>query len=305
MILVTGAAGFIGKAVVSALDMSGHTVRCLVRASRLESETRDRNTLRVDLAAADLDYQSKLRECLVGVETVVHLASAQRRGGWEDLMSVDYRGTRELISAARDIGVGRFIYLSSVGAERASAFPLLRSKGIIEQFVRNSGIPYTIIRGSVVFGPEDSFTNAIVVAMKLFPFVFPRPGSGQVLLQPIWIGDFAECIRKAVVDGRFAKETISIGGPEFMSVDQLLQGIMRIAECSRVLVPIPLPSMRFIVGLLKSFLPNSPISTNWLDLISRDNTCEINGVYRHFGLRPTRFVDAAGYLAPLARRSNL
>ena len=305
MILVTGAAGFVGKAVVSALDMSGQTVRCLVSASGLESDTRDGNTLGVDLASVDLQGQRDLRECLVGVDTVVHLASAQRRGGWEDLMSVDYRGTRELLNAARDIGGGRFIYLSSLGAERASAFPLLRSKGIIEQFVRNCGIPYTIIRGSAVFGPEDSFTNSIVVAMKLFPFVFPKPGSGKELLQPIWIGDFAECIRQAVVDTRFARETISIGGPEFMSVDQLLQGIMGIAECSRVLVPVPLPSMRFIVGLLKRFFPNSLIATNWLDLISRDNTCEINGVHRYFGLRPARFVDKAGYLAPFARKSNL
>ena len=305
MILITGATGFVGKAVVSAMDVSGHTVRCLVRASGPESETSDRYTPSVDLTGAALNDPRNLRACLVGVDTVVHLASAQRRGSWEDLMSVDYRGTRQLLSAARDIGIRRFIYLSNVGAERASAFPLLRTKGIVEQFVRNSGIPYTIIRGSAVFGPEDSFTNALVAAMKLFPFVFPRPGSGKVLLQPIWIGDFAECIRQAVDDTRFVGETISIGGPEFMSVDELLKGIMRIAKCSRTLVSVPLPSMRFVVGLLKRCLPDSLIATNWLDLISRDNTCEINGVYRYFGLRPARFVETAGYLSPVSRRSGL
>ena len=295
MILVTGASGFVGSALVPALIDAGHTVRCLVRASAPETSPKDEPC--VELSACALDDPRGLRASLVGVDTVVHLASAQRCGGWDDLMSVDSVGTRQLIAGARDIGLRRFVYLSHLGADRSSAFPVLRAKGIIEQFVRNSGIPHTIIRGSTVFGPKDSFTNALAVAMRVSPLVFPRPCSGTPRLQPLWIGDFAECICQAVADSRFDGETISIGGPEFIVVDELLKLIMKAAGISRAFVSVPLPLMRFMASLLGRLFPASLLATNWLDLISRDSTCEINGVHRYFGLRPARFGETTRYLS--------
>ena len=295
MILVTGASGFVGSALVPALIDAGHAVRCLVRASAPETLFRDEP--RVELATSALDDPRGLRASLVGVDTVVHLASAQRCGGWDDLISVDSLGTRQLIAGARDIGLRRFVYLSHLGADRSSAFPVLRAKGIIEQLIRNSGIPHTIIRGSTVFGPKDSFTNALAVAMRVSPLVFPRPCYGRPRLQPIWIGDFAECICQAVADSRFDGETISIGGPEFIVVDELLKLIMKAAGTSRALVSVPLPLMRFMASLLARLFPASLLATNWLDLISRDSTCEINGVHRYFGLRPARFGETTRYLS--------
>ena len=295
MILVTGASGFVGSALVPALIDAGHDVRCLVRTSAPETLPKDEPC--IELSTCALDDPRGLRASLVGVDTVVHLASAQRCGGWDDLISVDSLGTRQLIAGARDIGLRRFVYLSHLGADRSSAFPVLRAKGIIEYFVRNSGIPHTIIRGSTLFGPKDSFTNALAMAMRVFPLVFPRPCSGRPRLQPLWIGDFAECISQAVDDSRFDGETISIGGPEFIAVDELLKLIMKTAGISRTLVSVPLPLMRFMASLLARLFPSSLLATNWLDLISRDSTCELNGIQRYFSLRPARFEDTIGHLS--------
>jgi NADH dehydrogenase len=300
VILVTGATGFVGGAVVPSLLASGHAVRCLARPSGAGTQTG--NEPRVELAAAGLDDPGGLRAALVGVDTVVHLASAQRCGGWDELMQVDYAGTRQLLSAGRDIGVRRFVYLSHLGAERASAFAVLRAKGIIEQFVRNSGIPYTIIRSAALFGREDSFTNVLCTAMRVFPFVFPRPAAGKARLQPFWIGDFAACLCQVVAEGGFADQTISVGGPEFMATDQLLKAIMKASGISRGLVSVPLPQLRFMVSLLSRVLPSSPLATNWLNFISRDSTCEINSAYRYFGLRPERFEQNIEYLSRWSRR---
>ena len=299
MILVTGATGFVGSAVMPILLNAGHAVRCLARPSA--AGTQSGNEPRVELAPAGLDDPRELRAALVGVDTVVHLASAQRCGGWDDLMQVDYAGTRQLLSAGRDIGVRRFVYLSHLGAARASAFPVLKAKGIIEQFVRNSGIPYTVLRSAALFGREDSFTNTLSTAMRVSPFVFPRPAAGKARLQPLWIGDLAACICRVVADAGFANETISVGGPEFMSVDELLHAVMKATGISRVLVSVPLPAMRFIVTLLRRLLPVSPLATNWLDFVSRDSTCEINSVHRYFGLRPARFERHIEYLSIRSR----
>ncbi len=299
VILVTGATGFVGSAVVPELLDAGHAVRRLVRPSDHEVPSID--DPRVDLFVLALDDPLGLRASLVGVQTVLHIESAQRRGGWDDLMRVDHVGTRQLLSAAGDVGVRRFVYISHLGAARASAFPVLRAKGIIEQFVRNSGIPYTIIRTAAVFGSEDYFTNALAMAMRVSPSVFPRPGSGRARLQPLWIGDFAECICKAVADNRFAGQTVSIGGPEFIAVDELLKAIMNAAGISRALVSVPLPVMRFMASLLGRLFPASVLATNWLDFISRDSTCEINGVHRYFGLRPARFAETIDYLSRRSR----
>jgi NADH dehydrogenase len=300
VILVTGATGFVGSAVMPSLLKAGHAVRCLVRPSA--AGTQSGNCPRVELAATGLDDPRGLRAALVGVDTVVHLASAQRCGGWDDLMQVDYAGTRQMLNAGRDIGVRRFVYVSHLGAARASAFPVLKAKGIIEQFVCNSGIPYTIIRSTALFGREDAFTNTLSTAMRVFPFIFPRPAAGRARLQPLWIGDFAACICRVVAEAGFADETISVGGPEFMATDQLLKAIMRASGISRGLVSVPLPQLRFMVSLLSRILPSSPLATNWLDFISRDSTCEINSVHRYFGLRPARFEQNIEYLSRRSRR---
>ena len=168
MILVTGASGFVGSALVPALIDAGHDVRCLVRTSAPETLPKDEPC--IELSTCALDDPRGLRASLVGVDTVVHLASAQRCGGWDDLISVDSLGTRQLIAGARDIGLRRFVYLSHLGADRSSAFPVLRAKGIIEYFVRNSGIPHTIIRGSFlarVLVDRDSSLFGLVILLSV------------------------------------------------------------------------------------------------------------------------------------------
>ena len=138
--------------------------------------------------------------------------------------------------------------------------------------------------------------RSLALAMRVSLFVFPRPGTGRARLQPLWIDDFTECICQTVADTRFVGETISIGGPEFMAVDELLKAIMKAAGISRSLVSVPLPPMRFMASFLGRLFPDSLLATNWLDFISRDSTCEINSVYRYFGLRPARFGETIGYL---------
>ena len=284
-----------GQSLVPLLIEHGHIVRCLSQ-SMLEHEYRD-NVAQKDLVVVNMEDSSAIRQAMVGVDTIVHLASAQCHGGWKQLMEVDYRGTRQLLTAAKEMDVRRFVYPSHLGSGRSSAYPILKTKGVVEEFVRKSGVPFTIIRSAAIFGPNDQFTNTLALLMKSIPAIFPRPGSGKSVRQPIWIGDYADCVTRLISDNRFANETIDIGGPEFLTVDRILQSIMKVVGTRRLLVSVPVVQMRWIVFVLRKVLRTSSITSNWIDYVSRDCNCEINSVQRYFGIRPIQFDQSIGYLA--------
>lgn len=284
-----------GKSLVPLLIDHGHNVRCLSQ-SVLGYEHRDKFAHK-DLLTLNIEDSSALRQAMVGVDTIVHLASAQCHGGWKQLMEVDYKGTRQLLAAAKEMGVRRFVYPSHLGSGRSSAYPILKAKGVVEEFVRKSGVPFTIIRSAAIFGSNDQFTNTLALLMKFIPVVFPRPGSGKSIRQPIWIGDYATCVTRLIADNRFTNETIDIGGPEFLTVDRMLGSIMQAVGIRRLFVSVPVVQMRWIVFMLRKVLRTSSITSNWIDYVSRDCNCEINSVQRYFGIRPVQFDQSIGYLA--------
>ena len=295
MILITGTRGFVGKSLVPLLNDKGYSVRCLVH-SVLEKEYSEDFSHR-DLVFASMGDPSALRQAMVGIDTIIHLASAQWHGGLQQLMEGDYKGTRQMLAAAKEMGVSRFVYPSHLGSGRSSAYPILKTKGVVEEFVRKRGVPFTIIRSAAIFGSNDQFTNTLALLMKFIPAVFPRPGSGKSIRQPIWVGDYVDCVTKVITDNRFANETIDIGGPEFLTVDQILESIMKVAGIRRLVVSVPVVQMRWIIFVLRKILRTSSITSNWIDYVSRDCNCEINSVQRYFGIRPVQLDQSIGYLA--------
>ena len=137
MILVTGGTGFIGKALIRSLVESGYPVRTLIRPSS-QSPDLPRG-VGVEVAVSSLKDERGLRAAMVGVDTVYHLAGVERRGAYASLMEVDIQGTQAVTTAAVDAGVDRLFYISHLGADRASAFPVLKSKAIAEEHIRRSG----------------------------------------------------------------------------------------------------------------------------------------------------------------------
>lgn len=294
MILVTGGTGFIGRALIRHLSEAGHRVRTLIRPSK--HSPRLPAGVPVDVAVASLNDERGLRAAMVGVKTVYHLAGVERRGGTADLQPVEIQGTRNILRAARDASVDRFFYTSHLGADRASAFPLLKAKAIAEEHIRRSGLDFTIFRTALVFGPNDGFTSGLAQLIQAMPLVFLVPGDGNNLVQPLWIEDLTTCLSWALEDPDTRNRTFEIGGPEFLTLKEVLQTIMRRLGVRRTLVMVSQPGMRALTVLVEHILPASPVSVYWLDYLSTNRTCSLDTIPRAFNLIPSRFAHRLDYL---------
>jgi uncharacterized protein YbjT (DUF2867 family) len=291
-ILITGGTGFIGRVVARLLLTRGYSLRFLLRAS---ARTPNLRIPDADVVISSLSDEAGLRSALSGISTVVHLASAEGDHGRRDLLAVDVEGTRMLASQARLAGVERFVYLSHLGADRASAYPFLQAKGIVENILREIEIPTLILRSSVVFGVGDAFTNVVAMVAHGLPAVFPLPNFSS-LLQPLWVEDLAACLEYCIGEDRFFGETLSIGGPEYLTFQQIVEAILDVMRLPRFPIRVWPPLLRLGAEALDAMLPHSPLTPFWLDYLAVHRTCEAGNIPLHFGLRPARLTERIGYL---------
>lgn len=283
MILVTGAAGAIGSQLVRLLVMSGQPVRALVRdpekgAARL-AEVRDQ----IELVPGDVTRPATLRPALDGVRAVVHLVAIAMERGSATYEAVNTQGTANVVDAARAAGVRRFINMSQNGADSTLPYPFLRSKGKAQDYVAASGLDWTALRPSVVWGPDDEFANVQARLIRLTPFVFPVVGDGQARFQPVYVGDLVEGIARALDDATTVGRTLEIGGPEVLTYEQIVRRVLAALGTRRVLIHVPVPLLRPVVAIMAR-LPNPPVTPSLLDLLKVDNVVPHNALVEHFGL---------------------
>jgi NADH dehydrogenase len=294
MILVTGGTGFVGQVLIRHLVSMGVQVRTLLRPSA--QSPRLPRGVAVEAVICSLKDERGLRAAMKGVDIVFHLAGAERRGSQADLMGVDIEGTRTIAGVAADAGVERFLYLSHLGADRASAYTLLKSKAIAESYITRSGVPYTIFRSAVIFGPGDQFTTELVRMLRISPGIFLLPGDGSTLLQPLWVEDLVTCLTLAMQDPALAGQTISVGGAEFLRFREITQTVMAASRTRRWIVPVSPVILRGLSVFFENISTNFPLSVFWQDYLAVDRTCDLDTLPRLFGLMPVRFARQLEYL---------
>jgi len=294
MIFVTGGTGFIGQVLLRQLVAAGQPVRTLIRPST--RSPRLPRGIPIEVAVCSLKDERGLRAALKGVDVVYHLVGAERRGGRADLLSVDIQGTLSLVRACADSGVKRIFYLSRLGADRASAYPVLKAKAIAENYIRQSGVPATIVRSAVAYGANDWFTTGLARMAHGMPLVFPLPGDGTTLLQPLWVEDLVTCLVWALEDESTQNQTYTVGGSETIPFREVLRQILEAAGIKRLFIPFSPAYLRTATVFLEHGNPNYPLSVFWLDEMAADRTCPLDVIPRVFGLMPSRFSQRLNHL---------
>ncbi len=234
MLLLTGATGLIGSALLRRLTAGGTSVRCLVRDPRRLGPER----VRVQIALGDLGDPPSFRNALRGVDTVVHLAASirdQSAGSIEELNGI---ATWRMVQAAERAGVQRFVFFSVLGASTHHRGRLFRAKALAEQAVRESPVASTVFAPSIVYSPGDSWLT-LLERLSLLP-VMPLSGLGRAVYAPIWADDVADCVM-ADLGRRAGEERFELVGPDLLSHRQIIRLVLRGAGRRRVIVPVPTP----------------------------------------------------------------
>ena len=301
MILVTGGTGFVGRALIRQLTASGQQVRTLVRPSK-RTPALPRG-VPVEVAVTSLSDERGLLAALRGVEIIYHLAGAEHEGPRNSILETDARGTANLARAAAQSRVKRIIYVSHLNADRASFYPVLKMKGIAEDHIRKSGVPFTILRSAILYGPEDHFTTSLARLASLFPVMF-LPGQGDVLLQPLFLEDLITCLLWSLDNPETINQTYEIGGAEYFSFRQILEIIMEVINKKPLLLPLGLPYLRSLTVFMQGAMPNFPFSTYWVDYLGYNRTAPSDTITRVFGFVPARFTYRLEHLKAINWRHD-
>jgi uncharacterized protein YbjT (DUF2867 family) len=291
-VLITGSTGFIGRVVTRVLADRGYSVRLLLRPSARIARL---PVPQAEAVVASFQDEGGIRAATTGVNAIIHLATAEGENRRRDVFATDVEGTRMLLAQAKASGVKRFLYLSHLGADRGSAFPFLQAKGIAEHAIRESGIPSLILRSSLVYGAGDSFTNAIAFFARLFPAAIFIPEM-DTHMQPLWVEDLAACLEYCLAEDRYFGEQLSIGGPEHLAFEQIVELVLDAIRTPRMIIRVWPPLARFSLSLFDWILPHSPFTPYWMDYLAVPSTCEANSLSRLFGLKPAGIRDTIGYL---------
>ncbi len=290
-VLVAGGNGFIGTTLVDELIERGHDVTVLARNPDVASLPDG-----VDTVSGDVTAYDSIEPALEGQDAVVNLVALsplfKPKGGNKMHDEVHRHGTENLVRAAVNAGVERFVQMSALGADPDGATAYIRAKGQAEAHVTDSDLDWVIIRPSVVFGDGGEFVS---FTKKLAPpFVTPLPGGGKTKFQPIWVGDLVPMLADAVEADGHVGETYELGGPDKLS----LADVAKLAHGAdgRSVTVLPVPMALAGVGLsIGGNIPGFPMGADQYRSLKFDNTTEENAVSA-FGTDVTELTSLSDYL---------
>lgn len=290
MILITGATGYIGRHLVARLVAQEERPRCLVRDTQRAASILPAD--KVEFVQGNTTQPDSLGAAMRGVDTVVHaafLTADRKQSAGNHYQETNVQGTANVIKAAQDAGVKRIIEMSGLGTKPDKPGSYMQGRYLAEKMLKESGLDWTIIQPSVLFGKDAPFIKGLSNLIHTAPVV-PLIGGGKIMFQPIYVEDVVTVVIKVLDDpARTAGKTYTIGGPEYYSFTQIIDALLRAMHKTRIKVYAPTPLVGIGAALMEAVLPKPPLTRAAMTLFSFDNTTDLDSVERDFGFKPLSF----------------
>ncbi len=270
LVAVFGGSGFLGRHIVRALARDGWRVRVGVRHPNTAHFLRPMGRVgQIQIVKANLLKADDVAEMMREATAVINLVGILFQRGSQRFQAVHSEGAAAVARAAADHGVGRLIHFSALGASAESDSQYARSKAEGEKRVRAAFPAATIMRPSVVFGPEDDFFNRFAALARLSPLL-PLIGGGHTRFQPVYAGDVAQATVAALANSSTESETFELGGPDVMTLKDVMHFVLRETRRRRVLMNVPFGLAKFQAAFL-GLLPKPPLTVDQVRLLQSDN----------------------------------
>ena len=270
LVTVFGGSGFVGRHVVRALAKRDYRIRVAVRRPELAGHLQPLGRVgQIHAVQANVRYPASVEAALRGAEAAVNLVGILTESGAQRFDAVQGAGAGAVAKAARDNGA-RMVHVSALGADAQSASRYARAKAAGERAVLEAGPSATILRPSVVFGPEDDFSNRFAALARMSPML-PLIGGGLTRMQPVYVGDVANAVADAVDGKAVPGATYELGGPEILTMREIMEIILRVIERKRMLVSLPFGLARLKSYVLQ-FAPGAlKLTPDQVELLRNDN----------------------------------
>jgi NADH dehydrogenase len=268
LVTVFGGSGFLGRHVVRALAQRQYRIRVAVRRPELCGHLRPMGRVgQIHAVQANVRYPQSVAAAVRDADVVVNLVGILFERGHQRFDVVQSAGA-EAVAQAATAGGARVVHVSAIGADENSPSRYAQAKAEGERRVLGAAPDAVIVRPSIVFGPEDDFFNRFAALARLAP-ALPLPGGGHTRFQPVFAGDVAEAIAKAV-DGELKPGTIyELGGPDVRTFKELMEFVLATIQRRRLLVPVPFALLKLQAAVLQ-FLPKPPLTPDQVELLKRD-----------------------------------
>lgn len=287
VVTVFGGSGFIGRHLVRRLAQRGWTIRVAVRHPSSAHFLKPLGDVgQIVPVRAPLQDEVAVHQAVAGARAVVNLVGVLAESGAQTFTAVHARGASLVATAAAEAGVERLVHNSAIGADRHAAAQYARTKGAGEAAVRTGFPGATILRPSIVFGPEDSFFNRFAAMARLSP-ALPLIGGGKTRFQPVYVGDVAEAIARCLDQLDCAGKIYELGGPKIYTFKELMELMLREIGRKRFLVPIPF-GLAEVQGAILQHLPDPPLTRDQVLMLRRDNVVAPGAPgFAEIGITPT------------------
>jgi uncharacterized protein YbjT (DUF2867 family) len=284
---ILGGSGFIGRYVVKRLAARGEVIAAGCRNAEAAKHLKPLGDVgQIMPLNVGIGDETLLPAFLAGNDSLVNCVGILRESGAQTFELVHHTGPARLARLAREAGVDRFVHISAIGADPRSSSAYARTKAVGEQAVRDGFPTATILRPSVVFGPEDQFFNRFA-AMAMFSPALPLIGAGETRFQPVYVGDVADAVVTCLEDPATAGRVYELGGPKIYTFREVLELVLSEIRRKRRFVDLPFGLAAFQARLM-SILPSPPLTPDQVELLKSDNIVSSGALtLASLGITPT------------------